>query len=319
MTLSVVAIGESSVTTLPADLAGAILERYGFAELVPGHRLSGGYANDIFRIDADGAAYVVRLQRRPVDIAGVAWEHRLLTALAPRVQEVVAPIRSIDGSTFFQVGDDAVALLPYVDGVPAEPERDRKAAAEALARFHRAAAELELPPRPGLVRLAELRSGIDSGRYFEAIGQRANAVPAHVAERSAEIEAAREWAVSFVEGLARKPPTTGPIHADVFRGNVLVRAGVVVGLVDWEEANVDWVAYDLANAMWEFCEYDANASADFVRAYREAGGTVPPREDELLIPLVRVRRIVEVIRAPYDREVDWDYQLANLTAFERLG
>src|SRR5215204_4850859 len=119
MTLSVVAIGESSVTTLPEDLAAAIQERYGFVELVRGDRLAGGYANDIFRIDADGAPYVVRVQRRPVDVAGLAWEHRLLLALAPRLDDVVAPIAGKDGSTFFQRGDDAVAVLPFVEGTPA--------------------------------------------------------------------------------------------------------------------------------------------------------------------------------------------------------
>jgi Ser/Thr protein kinase RdoA (MazF antagonist) len=319
MTLSVVAISESSVTTLPEDLADAVRERYGFEKVVCGDRLAGGYANDIFRLDADGSPYVVRMQRRPVDVAGLAWEHRLLTALAPRLAEAVAPIRATDGSTFFKRADEAIVVLPYVDGAPAEPARDRTAAAEALARFHRAAADIHLPPRPGLVRLAELRDGINSGRYFEAIGPRANPVPRRVAGRAAEMQAALDWALNFVEQFAQRPPKTAPIHADVFRGNILVRDGRVVAIVDWEEANVDWVAYDLANATWEFCGYDETVSAEFIRAYRAAGGTVPAAEDELLIPLVRLRRILELIRAPYDREVDWDYQLANLDAFERLG
>jgi hypothetical protein len=46
-----VATGESSVTTLSEDLAGAIQARHGFDELVPGNRLAGGYANDVFRAD----------------------------------------------------------------------------------------------------------------------------------------------------------------------------------------------------------------------------------------------------------------------------
>jgi Ser/Thr protein kinase RdoA (MazF antagonist) len=316
MTLSVVAIGESSVTTLPEDLAAAIQERYGFVELQRGDRLAGGYANDIFRLDADGAAYVVRVQRRPVDAAGLAWEHGFLRALAPRLHDVVAPVAATDGSTFFRRGEDAVAVLPFVEGTPAEPDRDRSAAAEALARFHSASADLDLPPRPGLARLHELRAAIDSGRYFAAIGPHANPLPPGIEERAAEIEAAQAWALNFLD---RPPLTTAAIHGDLFPGNVLVRDGRVVAVVDWEEANTDWIAYDLANAMWEFCGHDEDAAATFVRAYRRAGGTVPPEEDELLIPLVRVRRILEVIRAPYDREVDWDYQLTNLDAFERLA
>lgn len=54
-------------------------------------------------------------------------------------------------------------------------------------------------------------------------------------------------------------------------------------------------------------------------AYRAADGVVPPDEDDLLIPLIRVKRVLEVLRAPTDRHVDWKYQLDNLRSFESLG
>ncbi len=61
------------------------------------------------------------------------------------------------------------------------------------------------------------------------------------------------------------------------------------------------------------------AMAAFVAAYREAGGRVPPEEDDLIIPLIRAKRILEVLRAPTDRDPQWDYQLANLRAYVNLG
>ena len=45
----------------------------------------------------------------------------------------------------------------------------------------------------------------------------------------------------------------GLIHGDYFRGK-LCRGTDVVGLVDFEEARVDWLAFDLASAVWEFCK-----------------------------------------------------------------
>jgi hypothetical protein len=72
----------------------------------------------------------------------------------------------------------------------------------------------------------------------------------------------------------------------------------------------------VAAGVWEFARHD---SSTFVSAYRDAGGTVPPDEDELLRPLIRVKRILEVLRAPTDRHVDWDYQRRNLEAAEALG
>jgi Ser/Thr protein kinase RdoA (MazF antagonist) len=116
----------------------------------------------------------------------------------------------------------------------------------------------------------------------------------------------------------------GLVHGDITRGNVLVADDRAIGLVDWEETTVDWQAYDLANGVWEFCErpgddFDRAAGHRFVAAYRDAGGTVLAAEDDLLVPLIRVRRIVEVLRARADRHADWDYHRHNLRAFANLG
>ena len=58
---------------------------------------------------------------------------------------------------------------------------------------------------------------------------------------------------------------------------------------------------------------------EFLAAYRAAGGLVPPDEDDLIVPLVRARLLLEVLRAPNDRDPRWDHQLANLCAHAALG
>jgi Ser/Thr protein kinase RdoA (MazF antagonist) len=132
--------------------------------------------------------------------------------------------------------------------------------------------------------------------------------------------------LEFVETVARtRRLKEGLDPRRLLSGNVLVRGRKAVGLVDFEEARIDWTAADLAGAIWEFCKHDDDETFDaaeadaFLRAYRAAGGVVPAAEDDLLVPLIRVRRILELPRAPYDREVDRDYQRANLDAFQRLG
>jgi Ser/Thr protein kinase RdoA (MazF antagonist) len=324
MTLSVVATGEASVTTLSASLAAALRERYGWTRLDVMRRLTGGYANEISLADADGELVVVRVVRPPIDPAGLEWEHELLGLLAAKSSIVIAPLRALDQGTFFMHRGNAVVVMPFVDARPAEPWFDRAAAAKALGTLHHAAAQIEIGTRPGGVQLADLRAAMDSGRYFAKIGPTARPWPAELATRRAELDDAREWALRTVETLACEDLTTAPIHGDIFRGNVLVREHAVMAFVDWEEANVDWAASDLANAMWEFCKYgdhvlDRVAAREFVRVYREAGGTVPADEDQTLIPLVRVRRVLELLRAPYDTLVDWNYQLCNLEAFQSLG
>jgi hypothetical protein len=46
---------------------------------------------------------------------------------------------------------------------------------------------------------------------------------------------------------------------------------------------------------------------------------VPSDEDDLIVPLIRARRILEVLRAPTDRHPRWDLQQANLRAYTALS
>jgi hypothetical protein len=81
--------------------------------------------------------------------------------------------------------------------------------------------------------------------------------------------------------------------------------------------------WDLASSILPFCstadgDLDRSAMQDFLDAYRAASGRVPMEEDDLIVPLLRVKRILEVLRAPTDRHPRWDYQLANLRAYQLL-
>jgi Ser/Thr protein kinase RdoA (MazF antagonist) len=88
--------------------------------------------------------------------------------------------------------------------------------------------------------------------------------------------------------LADPPPLRlGVVHGDVYRGNVRVEGGAIVGVLDWEEARLDWLASELANAAWEVRDVDG-----FVSAYVAAGG---PAETEHLGDLVRLRNLADVL------------------------
>jgi Ser/Thr protein kinase RdoA (MazF antagonist) len=149
-------------------------------------------------------------------------------------------------------------------------------------------------------------------------------VSAELRPWSATIGTARTWAISYVSMLAesRELPLT-LVHGDFFPGNVLVDDDEVTGVIDWDQANVDWATWDLAGAIGSFCavddHLDANARRSFVEDYRAAGGTAAARDDDLLIPLVRVKRILEVLRAPTDRHPRWSHQQRNLRSLENLA
>jgi Ser/Thr protein kinase RdoA (MazF antagonist) len=121
----------------------------------------------------------------------------------------------------------------------------------------------------------------------------------------------------------QRQPVTGITHNDIFPGNVLVHRGRVSAVLDWEEAELDWQVWDLASGLWPFCvrgqRLDDSAVAEFLAAYRAAGGPVPPQEDDLIVPLIRARLLLEVLRAADDRHPRWDHQVANMRAYVALG
>ena len=310
---SVVTAKRARLTAVPDGLLGELERRYSLGPLGSAERLTGGSANDIFRLRSAAGTVVLRVKYPPVDPASIRWEHELLALLVKWMPEVPAPLAARDGTTFFRHGRFAVSLLPDLPGSPARAEDPRHAeeVARLLARAH-AVDAAGLAPRPRHPRLRDLP-------FPEAAG-----LPPDLAEWLPRLRELRDEAIRFVRDLADsgRALTTGVVHGDVFPGNVLVQDERATALLDWEEADVDWQAYDLAISAWFSArtgpELDRSALARFVAAYRAGGGPVPPAEDDLLVPFIRVKRILEVLRAPTDRHANWDDQLENLHAAERL-
>ena len=294
------------------DTAAVVRTHYGFTDVTIGERLEGGYANDVFRVLADGEPFVLRVQPPPVDEADVAWEHRLTCALAAELDAVFAPVATRDGSTAVRLGERCAWLVPFADGDPADPAREphRRAAAAALGRVHAAGAALATGPRP-------------RPRPLRALDWPLPAAPPELRGSGGAIAAARgrrsrRWRRSPA-GRRRRPSSTG----DLFPGNVLVAEDRVTAVIDWEEAQPDWLVWDLAIAVGELCaagdDIDRGAARCFAAAYRDAGGPSPPDDDALILPLVAVKRTLEVLRSPTDRHPRWDLARRNLRSLELLA
>jgi Ser/Thr protein kinase RdoA (MazF antagonist) len=296
------------------DLPGLLDEvcrRYGLAGHPTSRRLTGGYANDVFRVDHDGGAPVVlHVKHPPSSAASMDWEHRQLLELSADLPEALPPQAALDGSTWFWHDGRPVWLVQWAEGSPAAPG-DHRAVAEMLAHLHSWRGPAS--KRPDHRRLLQLPLP-ETGEY-----------PAQFDAWLPLIHRERTNLTRLVEWLERdRQPATGLTHNDIFEGNVLVHAGRVSAVLDWEEADLDWLVWDLASALWSFCRCEATAElvpeamTVFVRTYRAAGGAVQPADDDLLVPLVRARVVLEVLRTPYDRYPQWDEQLVNLGALRAL-
>jgi len=237
--------------------------------------LEGGHKNRLLRC----GEVVLRIEER--DPESVAWEHELTTFLSHDVPEVVTPLVALDGSTFAETDGVVVSVLPFVEGAPLDrdDESERLEVARLLARLHWVG-RIWKRPRPDRPAFADL--DLETNAWWDVRIIEMPAVLARAYERSRAWLAAAPW-------LGR-----GAVHGDVYRGNLRVRDRRIRGVLDWEDARVDWPAWELANATWEVCKdeardrLDPERSARFLDAYAEAEGPgeLGPFDDLLRLRLV---------------------------------
>ena len=181
--------------------------------------LTGGVANDVWRVRVNGHLAVGRLSSR--SDADLEWETELVQYLDREGLTVPAPIPTTDGRLFAE----GLVVMTHLDGAPPETETDWRRVAATLRRLH----ELTegRPQRPGWRSSTDLLHA-ESGTKIDL-----GAMPP---EGVARCRAA--WA-----RLAGRQ--TCVVHGDPNnRGNVLMTAERVA-LIDWDEAHVDVPDLDL--------------------------------------------------------------------------
>jgi Ser/Thr protein kinase RdoA (MazF antagonist) len=300
------------------SLAAEVRARYGLGRLPEPERLIGGYANDVYRL----GDVVARVAPEAATEETLAYEHRLVTALAERVPEVKAPLRALDGSTFWTSGGRLISLWPWIPGRRGErrSRRLRLTAAAVLARIHNAGLELgTVPPRPAQPSLRDLDWRSNWMWELEAA--------LSVAPRRGLEEAWHETA-ELLRTWRAADLAFGPIHSDYFPGNVIAVRGSVIGVIDWDYAKPDWLVWELGRSLWEFAKdkrrhyLKPERAGEFLAAYRAAGGPLPREEERLLVPMIRCVRLEEAMRhltdAAYGRPWDAFYTTHNLRSYENL-
>ena len=180
--------------------------------------LSGGVANEVWRVAVAGLPAVARLGTR--SDADLAWEVALLQHLDQEGLTVPLPIPTTDGRWFA----DGLVVMPYIEGEAPETEADWRRVADTLRRLHRATRGW--PQRPGW------RSSTDLLQAETGTKVDLGAMPPEGVERCRAV-----WA-----RLAGRP--TCVVHGDPNAGNVRITADRVA-LIDWDEAHVDVPLLDL--------------------------------------------------------------------------
>lgn len=263
-----------------------------------------GINNRSWYVLAGDARYVLRVYHYSADPARIVREHAVLRSLGafPLSFRVPVPAPAFEGETVVMLrieGRDCLAaLFPLIPGH--RPERGdleaTRAAGAALGELDAAMARLDLPPAlagepaPETL-LDDVHPAVPDFR----------ALPDHLSldvDRRTGLVRLLTIVAEEAPGLYQSMPRQW-IHADFGAANLLIDAGVIAGVLDFEFAHVDLRAVDPAWAL-NFFAFDAEKRADLELLDAFGGGytrsvSLSEVERRALPRLIRLCRAVVAV------------------------
>lgn len=322
------------------DLAAArrIGREYGLS-IVGLRGILAGSVNTNYECALEGGGRVFLRVYEEQGAEGAAREIRLLGHLGARGVPTVRPLPRVaegdgDVPTLSSYSGKAAAIFPWVEGEVLCQRRVTEDVMEqvgrALGRIHQAGADFEGAERSRFD-ASHLRGRLEGlrargyGRGPGAAGVSGGEVGADVERLSEKLAA---WEAREAARGGEAPASL--VHGDVFRDNVLWRAGQMAAVLDFESASLGSVTFDLAVTMLAWCHGDELSrplARALVRGYeRERPLTAGDRGrlfDDAVFAALRfsVTRITDYELRPAGTGIYKDYRrfLARLAAIEALG
>jgi homoserine kinase type II len=300
-------LGESELV----ELAGAF-------DLGAIHRvraIAAGTINSNFELDCARGHLFARINEGKAE-ADVAWEARLVGALADRGVATPPPLLARDGRPYAPLAGKFASVFPWRDGGHFRPDEitpERAAAfGAALARFHVAGLDL-----PAEWRRTSIYDHDHLVARYRRVAAHSDPELAHAIEIVGE-----ELAAASAARAVRERATQGIIHGDLFRDNVLWSGDAISAILDFEQASGGSLAYDLAVCINDWCWPSAELATDLVRGYRSVRALPASDLDALPVEIraaaarFTLTRITDVYLAKVDNpEKDFRAFLARCEAW----
>jgi homoserine kinase type II len=263
-------------TEVPFEEAAALLRGLELGELRAKAPCYGGIENTNYFVDTDRGEYVLTLFER------LAWEQlpfylHLMQHLASRDVPVPRPAPDAEGRILHRLKGKPAAVVGRLHG-RSELTPDARhcgAVGEMLARMHLAGRDYDRhQPNPrGLPWWKETVPVL-----LPYVGEAQRTLLLDELGFQTQIAASSDYAA-----LPR-----GPVHADLFRDNVMFEEGCLSGFLDFYFAGCDTFLFDIGVCLNDWCvdldngRADAERTVAFLTAYESVRPLVP--EERRLLP-----------------------------------
>jgi homoserine kinase type II len=283
--------------------------------------IAAGTINSNFDVVTDRGRWFVRVNEGKGEV-DVAWEARLVAALAAGGLATPAPVVAHDGRPYApltSVKGKWVSVFAWRPGhhlaaTEITPEI-AFALGAALAELHRIGQGL-----PTTWRRGSIYDHDHLVARYEQFADNFDASLAHAAEIIGE-----ELAAASDASDVRERAATGIIHGDLFRDNVLWERGRVSAILDFEQASGGSLVYDLAVCINDWCwtgEPRIDLALALISGYRSTRPLTAhdlaalPIEIRLAATRFTITRITDVYLARVDNpEKDFRAFLARVEAW----
>jgi len=251
-------------TQLGAAELGDVAAAFSLGALRAWRPIAAGTINSNFAVLTQRGRWFVRVNEGKAE-ADVAWEARLVAALAAGGLPTPPPLPAADGRPYAPLAGAAgkwVSVFPWRGGGHLAPSAVTAAHAaalgEALAALHEIGAALPAAWR---------RDSIYDHEHLVARYRGFAASDDPALARAIEV-LGEELAVAEAAAPIRRAATAGIIHGDLFRDNVLWEGERITAVLDFEQASGGSLVYDLAVCVNDWC-WDGAPRPELARALLE--------------------------------------------------
>ena len=249
-------------TPVSEEIAATLLSELDLGELTELRGIEGGIENTNYFATTDQGAYVLTLFER-LNHDQLPFYLFLMKHLAEKGIPVPNPAANRDGDILHTVADKPAAVVNRLNGKSQlGPEAVHcSAVGDMLARMHLAGEDYNRS-QPNLRGLSWWNETVPVVLPFLNESQ------------SVLIQSELAYQNHIAQSAAYQALPKGPVHADLFRDNVMFENETLTGLFDFYFAGVDTWLFDLAVCMNDWCidlatgQHDSNRAHALLQSYQ---------------------------------------------------